>query len=237
MSFFTKLGASAAALAAFATLSSAQAAPVSFVQLTGVTGDPGAANTAVFQADLSTAGLSSISSIVISDSGVIGGSAPGQFSGFDLDAVIISTVNCATAACVAGLTSDVILNYAGAMFTPGTQSAPTDPKLFGTNGAGTGVDDAVATLGVFDGFSSTATPDGFISLGVNGSIGFNLASALSVMTSIYLYIGEVGNNGELAAGGIELFEDPISDVPLPAALPMLLMGLAALRMRAKRRAA
>ena len=144
MSFFTKLGASAAALAAFATLSSAQAAPVSFVQLTGVTGDPGAANTAVFQADLSTAGLSSISSIVISDSGVIGGSAPGQFSGFDLDAVIISTVNCATAACVAGLTSDVILNYAGAMFTPGTQSAPTDPKLFGTNGAGTGVDDAVA---------------------------------------------------------------------------------------------
>ncbi|PQA88623.1 VPLPA-CTERM sorting domain-containing protein [Hyphococcus luteus] len=213
----------------------AQAAPVSFTKLTGVTGDPGAAQTAVFKADLSTAGLASFSALSISDSGVIGGSSPGEFSGFDLDAVIISATNCASAACVAALTSDVVFNYAASIFTPGTQLAPTDPKLYGTDGTGSNVDNATATLGSFDGYSSTITPDGFLSLGVNGSIGFNFMSAIAAASPLYLYIGEVGDNGELAEGGIQIFEDPISEVPLPAALPLFLMGAGALGFHGRRK--
>ncbi|VAW00295.1 hypothetical protein MNBD_ALPHA05-1608 [hydrothermal vent metagenome] len=229
------LSAAAAAAFAFSVGAAVQAAPVTFSSLTGVTGAAGGANTAVFKADLSTAGLGSFSSISISDSGVIGGSAPGQFSGFDLDAVIISTVDCATAACVAGLASTVVFDYASSIFTPGAQSAPADLKFFGTNAAGTAVDDAIATLGAFDAFSDTITPAGFLSLGVNGSIGFNFAVAISTAAPLFLYIGEVGNNGELAAGGIEIFTDPIPEIPIPAALPLFLFGMGALGFKVKRR--
>lgn len=227
----------AAILAVTAAASSAQAAPVTFTKLTGLTGAPGGAQTAVFRADLSSVGFASISAFSISDSGIIGGSAPGEFSGFDLDAVIISATNCATAACVAGLTSDVAISYASGIFTPGTQLAPNDPKLYGTNGAGTGVDNAVATLGSFDGFASTLTPGGFMSLGINGILAFNLLAPLNLSTPLYLYFGEVGDNGEAALGSIQAYIDPVPDVPLPAALPLFAAGLAALGWRRKKRAA
>jgi hypothetical protein len=65
---------------------SAWAVPVSFTQLTGLTGGS-PAETAVFKADLSSLGLGTILSITIRDnSGGLGG-ATGQFSGFDLDAL------------------------------------------------------------------------------------------------------------------------------------------------------
>lgn len=212
----------------------ASAATVSFTKLTGLTGDPGSPFTAVFKADLSSAGLGTIASFAITDSGVVGGSSPGQFSGFDLDGVIISTTNCATAACVAGLAPSAAIDLVTTFLTPGTQIAPANPKLFGTNGAGTAVDAAVATLGAFDAFASTTTPAGFISLGVNGSIIFNLLAPLNIVGPIYLYIGEVGDNGELAAGGITLSQ---TTVPLPAALPLFLAGLAGLGAARRRKAA
>ena len=75
----------------------AQAIPVSFTQLTGVTGGTLKA-TGVFRADLSGLGLTDIASIGIADnSGGLGGS-PGKFSGFDLDAIVLSTTLCDTAA-------------------------------------------------------------------------------------------------------------------------------------------
>lgn len=222
----------AAALAvACIAASSASAASVTFTKLTGVAGASGGAATAVFKADLSSAGLAAINSVTITDSGVIGGSAPGQFSGFDLDAVFISNVDCATAACAAALVPIAALDYVGSLFAPGSQLAPTDPKLFGTTATGLAVDNVVATLGSFDAFSSTATPAGFVSLGVNGSLALNLLSQLIVSGPLFLYIGEVGDNGELAAGGIVVSQNP---VPLPAALPMFLAGLAGMGV-AKRR--
>ncbi len=207
----------------------AQAAPITFSKLTGGTAD------SVFKADLSTAGLASFTSLTISDSGVIGGSAPGEFSGLDLDVVIISSTDCASASCAAALASDVIFDYEGSIFSPGTQTSPTNPKLFGTNLSGTGVDNSIATLGTLDGVPSVITPNGFISLGINGSIEFIFVTAIAASAPLFVYIGEVGANGELAFGSIEIFMDPISDVPIPAALPLFMMGLGALGFKAKRK--
>lgn len=222
--------ATALSLAAAGT---AQAAAVSFTKLTGVTGgDP--AGTAVFKADLSTVGLSSILSITITDNSFGIGGASGQFSGFDLDAIKLSTTDCASAACAAGLAGLSVFDYfAGVIFSPGVQRAPADPKLFGTNAAGTGVDNAVATLGVFDGDSTTVTPDGFLSLGDGGVISFNLTGAVST-AGLFLYIGEVGDNGELAAGNIIVRDTP-TGVPVPATALLVALGLggvAATRRRA-----
>lgn len=213
----------------------ASAVPVAFTKLSGVTGDS-PANTAVFKADLSSAGLGSILSISISDSNSGTGGAGGEFTGFDLDAVKLSTTDCADAACAAAAVGLNVFSFgAGSFFAPGTQRAPADAKLWGTNAMGTGVDNTVATLGLFDADSSTVVPDGFISLGNGGSIGFNLLAAVNT-SGLFLYIGEVGDNGELAAGGIIVRDDRIP-VPAPPSLALAglaLMGLAAVRRRKDR---
>lgn len=219
----------ALATALLAGAVSAQAIPVTFTPLTGVTGGTLAA-TGVFRADLSSIGLSSILSITIGDNSFgLGGSA-GQFSGFDLDAIKLSTTLCADAACAQGLAGLSVFDFgAGTIFSPGVQRAPTEPKLFGTNLTGTAVEDAVATLGNFDGEATTAIPGafGFLSLGDGGQISFNLTAAVST-AGLYLYIGEVGDNGEVAAGNIRVSENR---VPLPGTLPLAALGLLALALR------
>jgi hypothetical protein len=213
--------------------SAASAVPVAFSKLTGTTGGS-PAGTAVFKADLSTAGLGSILSISISDSNSGSGGSSGEFTGFDLDAIKLSTTDCADAACAAAAVGLNVFNFAGgSIFTPGTQRAPADAKLWGTNGAGTGLDNAVATLGLFDADSSTSVPDGFISLGDGGSIGFNLLAAADT-TGLFLYIGEVGDNGELAAGGIIVRDDRI---PIPTPSTLALVGLGVLALAFRRRGA
>jgi len=205
---------------------SAWAVPVSFTQLTGLTGGS-PAETAVFKADLSSVGLATILSITIRDnSGGLGG-ATGQFSGFDLDAVKLSTTDCADAACAAGLAGLAVFDFgAGTHFTPGSQRPPADPKLFGTGPTGNTMDNSVARLGAFDGNSTTAIPgaDGFISMGDNGILSFNLTSAAST-AGLRLYIGEVGNNGEVAASDIQVSS---SRIPEPATLVLLGLGIAGL---------
>jgi len=211
----------------------AQAVPVTLVHLTGLVGDPGAAGTAVYKADLSSlAGL--FSAISISDqSGGFGG-ATGQFSGFDLDAIKLSTTNCATAACAASAVGINVFDFlSGVVFAPGSQRTPVDAKLFGTSPSGTTVNNAVATLGSFDGFSSTLTPNGFVSLGDFGSIGFNLSSALSG-AGLFLYIGEVGDNGEVAGSSIQVLSAPI---PEPGTYALTLAGLGVLGWVVRRRQA
>ncbi|MDY6785724.1 MAG: LPXTG cell wall anchor domain-containing protein [Cyanobacteriota bacterium] len=113
----------------------------------------------------------------------------------------------------------------GTLFTPGSQRPPVDPEpLFGSTGSR--VDNAIATLGNFDANSTTgANAFGFLSLGDNGKISFNLTSAVSTIGLLYLYIGEVGDNGEVAAGQIVVSSDPTNPT---IAEPSLVLGLGVL---------
>ena len=220
------LGVAMAAISA-----SAGAASVSLTKLTGLTGGT-LAGTAVYKADLSAVGLASILSLGIRDNSAGLGGAGGQFSGFDLDGVKLSTTDCATAACAAGAVGLSVFNFAAASFLPGAQRAPADAKLFGTNATGLALDDAVARLSLFDGENTTVTPDGFLSLGDNGSIDFNLSAALSTL-GLFLYIGEVGDNGEVAASDITVRDT--NRVPEPGAAGLVLLALAAAGLARRRR--
>ena len=131
----------------------AEAVPVTLTKLTGLTGAVGGA-TAVFSANLNAL-AGSFAAIVIRDSGTIAGGSGGQFSGFDLDSIKLSSTNCATAACAKTAPGLNVFDFlSGTVFTPGAQRAPADAKLFGTVVGGTTVNNTVATLGAFDAVSS-----------------------------------------------------------------------------------
>jgi hypothetical protein len=206
---------------------------VTFTKLTGITGGS-PAGTAVYQANLSSLS-GQIASVTIADnSGGLGG-AGGQFSGFDLDAIVLSTVSIADASQVGLLVPAAAFNFATSVLTPGTQRAPADPALFGTTGGQ--VNNGVATLGTFDGNSTTVIPGaaGFVSLGDNGVLSINLLSSLALGGPLFLYIGEVGDNGEVAASGITISDTPVSGTPLPAAFPLFASGVAAFGWLARRK--
>jgi len=196
------------------TVGQAAIVAVSFTKLTGVTGGS-PAGTAVYVADLTGTGID-IQSIRIRDNSFGLGGAAGQFSGFDLDAIKLSNTLVGDAAGAQSLAGLAVFDFspAGTVFSPGTQRVPIDPKLFGTDASGNRVDNAVATLGAFGGNSTTAIPGafGFVSMGDGGILGFNLTSQLST-SGLYLYIGEVGDNGEVAAGSIEVSNEVIPAVP------------------------
>ena len=226
------VGLSACVCSAALVAGNASAATVSLTKLAGVTGGSPAA-TAVYKADLS--GISgSINSITIADNSAGLGGAPGQFSGFDLDAIKLSSTDCANAACAAGAAGLSVFDFVGAtLFTPGTQRAPADAKLFGTGPAGNTVDDIVATLEAFDGNATTAIPGaaGFVSMGDNGILSFNLTAA-TLAAGLFMYIGEVGDNGEVAASNISV--NP-GRVPEPAGLALTALLLAGLVRPPRRR--
>ncbi len=223
-----------AAAAVLAICSAAQAVPVSLTKLTGVTGGVNA-GTAIYKADLSSVGLASLLSIGISDNSAGLGGAAGQYSGFDLDAIKLSMTDCADAACAKTAVGLSVFDFvSGVLFVPGAQRAPADPKLFGTDASGSAVDNAVATLGFFDAEAVTGpSAAGFLSMGDNGKIDFNLTSATST-TGLFLYIGEVGDNGEVAASNITV-RDTTSTVPEPAGLALFGLAVAGLASRRARR--
>ena len=66
--------------------------------------------------------------------------------------------------------------------------------------------------------------NGFVSLGDSGVLGINLLSSITVPSQLFLYIGEVGNNGEVAASDIEVSSAPVP-VPEPSTTMLLLLPL------------
>ncbi|GAB1539891.1 hypothetical protein NUACC21_25590 [Scytonema sp. NUACC21] len=206
-----------------------------FVKLPGVTGG-NPQGTAVYYVEISDFD-SDISSITIADSNSQQGGTTGRFSGFDLDAIKLSNVlvnNAASANTTPGL-NVFDFSSAGVVLTPGTQRSPVAPPdatiapdLFGSsNGA---IDNSVATLQSFDANSTSAlvtdsanptTAFGFISLGDGGRISFNLTNAVSTSSGpLYLYIGEVGDNGEVVSGQITISDRPVQ-VPEPTSIAAL----------------
>jgi hypothetical protein len=215
----------AGAALALAVGGTAAATPVTFTKLSGVAGGSIAA-TGVYRADLSAL-TGTIASLTIEDvSGGFGGAA-GQFSGFDLDAIVLSTMSITDASQVSTLTRAATLDVAGSIFSPGTQRAPVDPALFGSLAGA--VNNAVATLDAFDGEATIAIPgaDGFISLGDLGKLSVNLTAALALGSPLYLYIGEVGDNGEVAGSNVTISSTPVR-VPGPSAALVFGAGLLAL---------
>lgn len=201
-----------------ATQTYAASVQVDFSRLGGVVG-PAGSSTSVFRADLSGVPFSELLSITLQDSGSGVGGSPGQFSGFDLDAIKLSTTFAATAAAASAAPGIDAFDFAstGALFRPGSQRAPADPKLFGTDGTGMRIDPDFATLDAFDGvFFQT----GALTLGDGGSIIFNLTTPVPT-EGLLLYVGELGTNGESLAATIE-----VSDASAPEPWAAALLGLA-----------
>src|SRR5262249_14766705 len=102
------------ALGGAATLGKAPAVDVSFSELTDLTGG-GPAGTGVFRADLS--GLGTIASVTIRDNSSTSAGSPGQFSGFDLDAIVLSIQSISNASDVGTLVRAGTFNFATSILT------------------------------------------------------------------------------------------------------------------------
>ncbi|HYW20827.1 MAG TPA: PEP-CTERM sorting domain-containing protein [Nodularia sp. (in: cyanobacteria)] len=180
----------------------------------------------IFRADLSS--FNDIISIALVD-GYSGGSGggSGEFSGFDLDSIRISTTLINNAADINTATPLNVFDFTNVSLTPGNQTEPIDPALFGTSGFT--INNAVATLGTFDGFVFDTTPQqagGFASLGFGGDATFFLTNPLPTGTPLYLYVGETGNNEMLNNKSFVSVQDVTTSVPEPTSLAALsLMGI------------
>ncbi len=175
--------------------------------------------TFLFRGQVSAAGLGSIRSVTVTDDSSAGGSS-GVFSGFDLDFIAFDLDGdfATTADRIVPLDSPLTTVTPGIVrkgaASPYTPTAMHPGPLFGLEADGD-LDANVATLAYADasyvpGVENFAvdTSDGWVSLGVGGSIDvrFPLISQ-GVEESLYLFIGEVGPQDESPAASvaIELF--------------------------------
>ncbi len=219
----SKLWVPLAAFAVWATCGAGQhawATPVSlnFTVLDNVTGvgngQTGNDATFIYRADLAATGLDEITSIRIVDTSSGVGGSSGAFTGVDIDGVIISNVLTSDAIQVNSLpkANQVILSPSTTQFIAGTQTAPVAPNLFGTTGGN--IDFAFARLDAMDA-DGILPGSGYFSMGAGGELSINFDTPIDPNVHRYLYIGEVGGNGETFAA---------EAVPEPHSLLLALMA-------------
>ncbi len=177
-----------------------------FTKLPGLVSAPGGLPTAVWVADLSKLGVD-LRSLSIADSNSKSGGGAGYFSGFDLDGIKLSRTLINSATQVEALPGLDVFDFsaAGTFLTPGTQRSPGPYKLDLSGTINGYVDNGLVRLDRFDG-----TGTGDFSLGDGGKVAFNLTNPVPTNQPLYLYIGENGDNGEVAAGNISVSNRPIS---------------------------
>jgi hypothetical protein len=184
--------------------------------------------TTFFKADLTgISGLTQIGSITVTDDGTTFGGSPGIFSGFDLDAIFLDEDG--------SLGTNVDRYFATSyLFSAGTTRPTTNSTMlpnaahpgptFGSLDATT-IDSATATLETIDGVSvaDVNVADGFLTLGDGGVLIANFIPELSIPSSLFLALGEVGfEAGEFAGANITVSD---TTVPEPATMLLLASGL------------
>ncbi|MCW7536873.1 PEP-CTERM sorting domain-containing protein [Aquabacterium sp. A7-Y] len=211
---------------------SAEDLPLTFQRLSGHAG----VRTTVFRAALTLSNLQRIQAVILEDSESVTGGGYGRASGFDVDGIKISStwaVSAAQASAAPAL-DFFDFNTAETSFTPGTQRAPVDVKLNGTDATGSAVDFAAASLAAFDGTGIINRPvgaaTGSISLGDGGRLSFDLTSDITAAAlPLYLYVGEaITGPGE----GVNAF---ITVVPEPQTWALFLAGVAGVGLASRRR--
>ncbi len=157
----------------------------------------------IYRANLSDLGFD-INSLKLGDSGSGFGGAIGSASGFDIDSVVLSRSKVDSFADYAAFNSmsklDVFsFTVADTEFVGGTlRPATDDTDLLSTlNGL---PNFGRATLEVLDSAGTVSSP-GFLSMGDGGSLGLDLTETVSTEEPLYLYIAEVGGNGETINSG------------------------------------
>jgi Ca2+-binding RTX toxin-like protein len=172
----------------------------------------------VYVADLTGLGID-LKSLTLRDSNSHQGGGDGRISGFDLNAIIVSTTELKAGDSLDALNDPSLMprldvfdfSAAGTFLKPGTQRSPSSgADLYGT--IQFGPDDAIldngfANLSRFDNPIGTFGPRGFVTLGDGGEIGFNLTpeQGLSTDGPLYLYVAEAfAGTGEQLTGQISV---------------------------------
>lgn len=173
--------------------------------------------TTIYRADLTNLGID-VRSLLLTDSGSAVGGSPGRFSGFDLDAIVLSDKFIDTVPSATALNDGVFLpkkdvfdfSSSSVFLKPGSQRFGAE-QAADLNGTINGMLDGLNTLDVFDATGSTATIGRRVTLGDGGSIGFNLKEAVGTKQPLYLYISESGiSDQETVRASVSASSDTIT---------------------------
>lgn len=219
----------ALALAAFPALGFA--ATVSPVFISHSYNSTDAQGTQMYRAELTGLGLTEIGSIKLTDSNSGSGGSTGIYSGFDLDAIFLDIDG--SLATTDDRTYASSFLFSAGVIRPGAY-VPPSPSGGPTNGSSsaTTIDSGWATLSDIDAVWFGA---GSLTLGDGGALTAVFAPTIDVLSSLYLFVGEVsGDPGETVSGLIEV-SDTVPAVPLPATGLLLLGALGVFGLRRKQR--